>query len=164
MAAAESPSAAGSLTVRYVTMPGSGHTSTHHATLTIPAAELAWRFSRSAGPGGQSVNTTDSRVELSFDLAATAAIPEGLKERATNRLQNRLIDGVVTVTASEQRSQLQNRETARDRLAAILADALAPPPKKRAPNKVPKGVTRRRLENKARRSETKKLRGRPDGY
>jgi ribosome-associated protein len=161
MAAADSPSAAGSLTVRYTAASNGAHTA--RATLTIPAAELSWRFSRSAGPGGQSVNTTDSRAELSFDLAATQAIPEGLKERALGRLAGRLVDGTITIAASEQRSQLQNREAARERLAQILADALAPPPKKRAPNKVPKGVTRRRLENKARRSETKKLRGRVTG-
>ena len=150
-------SATGPLTVRYIATPGGGHP---HAVLVIPPAELSWRFSRSAGPGGQSVNTTDSRVELSFDLASTTAIPDGLKERALGRLANRLVDGVLTVAASEQRSQLQNREAARERLAVLLAEGLAPPPKKRAPNKVPKGVTRRRLENKARRSETKRLRGR----
>lgn len=153
--------AAGSLTVRYVAIPG-GHTSPSH--LIIPAAELSWRFSRSAGPGGQSVNTTDSRAELSFNVASSTAIPEGLKERALGRLAHRLIDGAITIAASEQRSQLQNRDAARERLATILADAFAPPPKKRAPNKVPKGVTRRRLENKARRGETKKLRGRIGDY
>ena len=85
--------------------------------LTIPAAELAWRFSRSSGPGGQGVNTTDSRVELSWDLAGSEMLPPALKERAAERLGNRLVNGVLTVTASEHRSQLRNREAAAARLA-----------------------------------------------
>ncbi|HKS98002.1 MAG TPA: alternative ribosome rescue aminoacyl-tRNA hydrolase ArfB, partial [Rugosimonospora sp.] len=93
----------------------------------MPRRELTWRFSRSGGPGGQSVNTADSRVELRFDLARTSALPEHLKERALRRLEPRLVDGVLVVTASEQRSQLQNRRAAQARLVALLADALAPP-------------------------------------
>src|SRR2546430_15222986 len=78
-------------------------------TVSVPRTELAWRFSRSGGPGGQSVNTADSRVELRFDLAGTEAIPAPLKERALARLGTRLVDGAVVVTAAEHRSQLQNR-------------------------------------------------------
>ena len=169
MAPTESPGASGPLTVRYAVVPGgpqagpNGH-GPHRAELTIPAAELSWRFSRSAGPGGQSVNTTDSRAELSYDVAASTAIPDWLRQRALDRLANRLVDGVLTVAASEQRSQLQNREAARERLAALLGEALAPPPKQRRPKKVSKGAVQRRLDNKARRSETKRLRGRIDGY
>ena len=154
----------GPLTVRYLTMSASSHTGHRHAELTIPAAELIWRFSRSSGPGGQGVNTTDSRAVLSFDLAMTTAVPRHLKVRALERLAERIADGVVTVSSSEQRSQLQNRETARDRLAAILAEAFAPPPPPRREKKVPKGVTRRRLENKTRRGQTKQLRRRVDDY
>jgi ribosome-associated protein len=154
----------GPLPVRYVAMPASTRTGRHHAEATIPAAELTWRFSRSAGPGGQGVNTTDSRAELSFDLAATTAIPEWLKARAIDRLSGRLVNGVLTVTSSEQRSQLQNREAARERLAAVLAEALAPPPPPRREKKVPAGVTRRRLDNKTRRGQTKQLRRRIDDY
>jgi ribosome-associated protein len=164
MAPNDSAAAHGPLTVRYAVVPGGHPSHPGHAELTLPAAELTWRFSRSAGPGGQSVNTSDSRAELSFNLATTTAIPEGLKERALSRLANRLTDGVVTVAASEQRSQLQNREAARERLAALLTEALAPPPKQRRPKKVSKGAVQRRLDNKARRGETKKLRGRIDGY
>lgn len=157
----------GPLVVRYDAMPATSHTGRtgrHRAEAVIPAAELTWRFSRSAGPGGQGVNTTDSRAELSFDLAATTALPRWLKARAFERLAGRLANGVLTVTASEQRSQLQNREAARERLARVLAEALAPPPPPRREKKVPAGVTRRRLENKTRRGETKRLRGRVQDF
>ena len=83
--------------------------------LVIPAGELHERFSRSSGPGGQSVNTADTRVELSFDIAHSAALPEYARERALSQLAGRLTDGVLTVIASEQRSQLLNRRAARGR-------------------------------------------------
>src|SRR5215468_2155015 len=85
--------------------------------ITIPADELTWRFSRSPGPGGQSVNTADTRAELSFDLAGSVALPPALKRRALAALEGRLTDGVVTVAASEHRSQLRNREAAAARMA-----------------------------------------------
>jgi ribosome-associated protein len=129
--------------------------------LTVPRAELSWRFSRSSGPGGQSVNTTDSRVELSFDLAASTALPEHLKARALQRLGSRLVDGVITVTASEQRSQLQNRRLAAARLAALLADAIAPPARPRRPTRPSAGAVERRLAAKRRRAQTKQHRRPP---
>jgi ribosome-associated protein len=95
------------------------------AAVTVPRSELSWRFSRSSGPGGQSVNTADSRVELSFDVAGTTALPEHLKARALQRLGSRLVGGVLTVTASEHRSQLQNRRAAAARLAALLAPPIS---------------------------------------
>src|SRR3954465_7857986 len=95
--------------------------------LALPRTELTWRFSRSSGPGGQSVNTTDSRVELRFDLAATAALPAPLHERALSRLAARPVDGELVIVASEQRSQYQNRRAAEERLVALLAAAIAPP-------------------------------------
>jgi ribosome-associated protein len=129
--------------------------------LVVPARELRWRFSRSSGPGGQGVNTTDSRAELSFDLARSPSVPEHLRERAVGRLAGRLVDGVLTVTAAEHRSQLRNRDAARERLAELLraATAAAPPP--RRPTRPTAGSKRRRLDAKARRSATKRLRGRP---
>src|SRR3954464_12321597 len=96
--------------------------------LTIPAAELSWRFSRSSGPGGQGVNTTDSRVELSWDLAGSPILPAARRDRAIERLGDRLVNGVLTVTASEHRSQLRNREAAAARLAGLGAGGVAPPP------------------------------------
>lgn len=129
--------------------------------IVVPEAELTWRFSRSSGPGGQSVNTTDSRVELSFDVANSTALTPMLKDRALERLASRLVDGVITIAASEQRSQWRNREAARTRLAALLREAIAAPPRKRRPTKPSKGAIRRRVEAKQRRSETKRLRGRP---
>jgi ribosome-associated protein len=125
-------------------------------SVSLPEAELMWRFSRSSGPGGQHVNTSDSKVELSFDLAGTEALPEVWKQRALERLSGRLVDGVVTVRSSEHRSQWRNRETAAVRLAALLAEATAPPPKPRKPTRIPRGINERRLREKKQRSETKR--------
>jgi ribosome-associated protein len=124
----------------------------------IPDAELSWRFSRSSGPGGQGVNTTDSRVELSWDLAASAALPPPLRERAVERLGARLVGGVLTVSASEHRSQLRNREAAAARLAALVAGAIAPPPKKRRPTRPSKGAVERRIAAKKHRGTIKRQR------
>ena len=124
----------------------------------IPAAELAWRFSRSSGPGGQSVNTTDSRVQLSFDLARSPSLPPPLRERALTRLAPQLVDGCVVVTASEHRSQWQNRRAAEQRLAALLREAIALPPRPRRPTRPTKGSIERRLRAKQVRGETKRLR------
>jgi ribosome-associated protein len=127
-------------------------------SVVIPAAELSWRFSRSSGPGGQGVNTTDSRVELSYDVAASSAFGPVLKQRALDRLGDRLIDGVLTVTASEHRSQLRNRNAAAARLATLLAEAIAPPPRPRRATRPSRGAVERRLDVKRRRSQTKRLR------
>jgi ribosome-associated protein len=124
----------------------------------IPQQELSWRFSRSSGPGGQSVNTTDSRVELSYDLAGSDALGPVLKERALRTLADRLVDGVITVTASEHRSQLRNRQTAASRLAALLTAATAPPRAPRRPTRPSRAARERRLAAKRRRSELKRLR------
>jgi ribosome-associated protein len=126
--------------------------------LVIPPDELTWRFSRSPGPGGQSVNTTDSRVELSFDLAATAVLPPALKERAMLALAGRMTGGVITVTSSENRSQLRNREAAAARMSALLTEATGPPPKPRRPTKPSRAARERRLAAKQRRSQVKRLR------
>ena len=127
-------------------------------SIVIPPRELRWRFSRSSGPGGQSVNTADSRVELSFDVRASSALGPIQRTRALDRLRRRLVDGVLTVTASEHRSQLRNREAARERLAAILATAVAPPPPERRPTRATRTAVERRLAEKRRRAETKRLR------
>ena len=127
----------------------------------IPAHELVWRFSRSSGPGGQGVNTTDSRVELVFDVAGSEALPPELRQRALGRLAGRLAGGRITVAASERRSQLRNRMAARERLAALLAEAVAPPPRARRATKPSKGAVARRLDEKTRRSRIKSLRRMP---
>ncbi|MEC3996175.1 alternative ribosome rescue aminoacyl-tRNA hydrolase ArfB [Actinacidiphila sp. DG2A-62] len=131
-------------------------------SVSLPETELVWRFSRSSGPGGQHVNTSDSQVELRFDLAATRALPPVWKERALERLAGRLHDGVLTVRSSEHRSQWRNRETAAARLASLLAQATAPPPKARRPTRIPRGVNERRLQAKKRRGDVK--RGRATGW
>lgn len=129
------------------------------SSLVIPAAELAERFSRSSGPGGQGVNTADSRVELSYDVAGSAVLSETQRDRLLDRLGPRLVGGVVTVVASEHRTQLANRRTARERLATLLREALAPPPKPRRPTRPSRASRRRRVEEKRRRGELKRGRG-----
>ncbi|TWP33893.1 alternative ribosome rescue aminoacyl-tRNA hydrolase ArfB [Leekyejoonella antrihumi] len=128
--------------------------------LVIPAGELTERFSRSSGPGGQGVNTADSRVELSFNLAESASIPADLRERMMQRLRPRVVAGVITITASEHRAQLANRRAARERLAQALREAAAPPPPRRRPTKPTRGSKERRITAKKRRGETKRGRGR----
>jgi ribosome-associated protein len=123
--------------------------------LVIPAEELVEQFSRSSGPGGQSVNTTDSRVELRFDVAASTALSDRQRARVLDRL-----GPLVVVTASEHRSQHRNRVAARERLAARLREALAPPPAQRVPTKPSRASQRRRVDSKVRRGRVKAMRGR----
>jgi ribosome-associated protein len=124
----------------------------------VPDTELSWRFSRSSGPGGQHVNTTDTRVQLSFDLAGSDAFPNHLKQRMLARLGDQ-----VVIVAAEHRSQLLNRRAAEERLAEMLEAAMRPPPAPRVRTKPSKGSQRRRLDQKKRRGEIKRLRGRPEG-
>jgi ribosome-associated protein len=126
--------------------------------LLIPDAELRERFSRSSGPGGQSVNTADSRVELSFDVQRSSALPDWARARVMDRLAGRLAGGVLTVAASEQRSQLANRQAARARLAALLREAVAPPQRPRVPTRPGRGANERRLEAKHHRAAVKRAR------
>lgn len=126
--------------------------------VVIPPDELSWRFSRSPGPGGQSVNTTESRVELSYDLDGSDALFPALKERAVRALAGRLVNGVVTVTASEHRSQLRNRQAAAHRMSALLTEATAPPPRPRRPTRPSRAARERRLADKQRRSQVKRMR------
>jgi ribosome-associated protein len=130
-------------------------------SIAIPRSELRWRFSRSSGPGGQGVNTADSRVELRWDLAASDALPAPLKARALDRLAGGLVDGVLSVVVSEQRAQLQNRQIAERRLAARVAAAIAPPPARRRPTRPSRSAVERRLAAKRRTGEIKSLRQQP---
>jgi ribosome-associated protein len=127
-------------------------------SVSIPEAELRWRFSRASGPGGQGVNTTDSRVELIFDVAASTAFTPAQRDRILQRLSGRLVDGVLTVVAAEYRSQLRNREATRIRLAAMLRDALEPDPPTRRATRPSRAARERRLADKRRRTLTKQLR------
>ncbi|MDQ1603640.1 MAG: ribosome-associated protein [Actinomycetota bacterium] len=127
-------------------------------SIVIPESELRWRFSRSSGPGGQSVNTTDSRAELSFDVASSSALGPTLKARALERLSGRLVDGVLTIAASEHKSQMLNRRAAQERLVDILRTATAAPPRPRRPTRPSKRAVQARIDAKRRRGETKRLR------
>ncbi len=109
------------------------------------------------------MNTTDSRVELSFDVARSPSVPDDLRPRLLERLRSRLVDGVLTIAASEHRAQLANREAARERLVAVLRAAAAPPPPPRRPTKPSRGAKERRLAAKKRRGDVKRgRRGRFD--
>jgi ribosome-associated protein len=134
----------------------------------VPPEELRERFSRASGPGGQGVNTTDSRVELSWSPDGSAALerlPPGLQERLRARLAGSLVNGAVVVVASEHRAQLQNRQAARERLAHQLQQALAPPPPRRRATRPTRGSVERRLQDKRSRSRIKSdRRGRDAGW
>ncbi len=130
-------------------------------SVVIPEGELRWRFSKSSGPGGQSVNTTDSRAEVRFNVATSPSLSPFYKGRALARLADRLVDGEIVVVAQEHRSQLRNREAAAARLHEILTAALAPEPRKRRPTKVSKAAVERRLKEKKVRAQVKRNR-RPD--
>jgi ribosome-associated protein len=129
------------------------------SALVIGAAELTWRFSRSSGPGGQNVNTTDSRVELVFDLAASEALPPALQARALQRLEGKLVEGCVVIAASEHRSQWQNRVAAQRRLVELLLEAIKPPPPPRRATRPTRGSVQRRLAAKKQRGAIKGQRG-----
>lgn len=140
--------------VRIPPQPGARH------GIVIPAAELVERFSRSSGPGGQGVNTTDSRVELLFDPGASAAFSDAQRERILTRLAGRLVGGRLSVVASGERSQLRNRESARDRLVELLSEAILPPGPTRRATRPTRGSQIRRLESKKRRADIKSSRRR----
>lgn len=129
----------------------------HHGRTHLPDSELSWRFSRSSGAGGQHVNTTDTRVELSWSLYATTALTETQKELVGRRLRSRLVDGTITVVSSRYRSQHRNRESARVRLEELVAQALVPP-KPRRTTRPTRASVERRLDAKKRRGDVKKSR------
>ena len=129
--------------------------------LTIPERELGWRFSRSSGPGGQHVNTSDSRVELFWNVAESTVLSADQRMLLLTRLEHRLVAGVVTVAASEQRSQLRNRESALRKLADLVTAGLAPDARARRATKPTRGSARRHLAVKQQRSATKQNRQRP---
>ncbi len=124
--------------------------------LVVPADSLVERFSRSSGPGGQGVNTADSRVELAVSLVDATWLTDDERRRAVGAL-----GPVVAVAASEYRAQRRNRVAARERVAALLREALAPPPPPRRRTRATKGSVERRLDAKRRRGQVKANRARP---
>lgn len=126
----------------------------HDGRLSLPESELSWRFSRSSGAGGQHVNTTDTRVELTWSLEDTTALSPAQKELAAQRLSNRLVAGAITVVSSQYRSQHRNREAARVRLEQLVSQAVVPP-KTRRPTRPSRASKERRIDAKKRRSSIK---------
>jgi len=133
----------------------------HVNDITIPESELEWSFSTSGGPGGQHANRSATRAELRFDLGASPAVPDALRSTMLERLGNRAVGGVVTVTADDSRSQWRNRQLARRRLADLLSDSMRRP-RQRRPTTTPRAAKRRRLEDKKRRGELKQQRRPPE--
>ena len=129
--------------------------------VVVPDDALAWRFSRSSGPGGQSVNTTDSRVELTVDLTRIAWTSPTQQDRVLARLAGRLRGQLLTISAQEYRSQLRNREAALARAHALLDDALAPPGPTRRATRPSRGSQVRRVQGEQKRRAVKQLRRRP---
>ena len=130
--------------------------------ITIPAAELHWRFDPSGGPGGQHANRASTRVELSFDLGSSPSVPTDLRDRMLQRLGNRAPDGVVSVTVDDSRSQWRNRVIARRRLADLLRDAGRPERRARRATRPSRAARQRRLDRKRRRGHLKRMRRRPE--
>ena len=129
--------------------------------VAVPRSELTFRATRGGGPGGQHVNTSATRVELTWDVANTTALTEEQRARVLQKLANRIDEsGTLRLVASENRSQHQNREAVTVRFQDLLAWALRTPrPRKRT--RPPKAAKEKRLKQKKHRSEVKKLRGRP---
>jgi ribosome-associated protein len=127
----------------------------------IDPADLRYEFTRSGGPGGQNVNKVNTRVTLLFNTDGDSAFSAAERDRIRTGLGTRLTrDGWIRVVSSRHRTQRANREAARERLCALIAEALKPR-KKRKATRVPAGAKRRRIEEKLRVGEKKRLRGRP---
>lgn len=130
--------------------------------LAIPREEITQRATRSSGPGGQHVNTSSTRVELTWNVAASPSLSESQRERLLAKLATRLDgSGTLRVVAQSERSQLRNREEAIARFAAMVAQALVVP-KTRRPTRPSKAAKRERLETKRKRGALKKERRRRD--
>jgi len=128
-------------------------------SLWIPRAELTYRATRSGGPGGQHVNTSSTRVELAWDVAASPSLTEGQRERIREKLTNRINgEGTLLLAASDHRSQLQNKEAVTARFAELVREALVVP-KARRKTRVPRSSQEARLRAKKHRSDVKKMRG-----
>ncbi len=127
--------------------------------LHIPMRELTFRASRSSGPGGQHVNRSATRVELLWDVRRSPSLSKTQRHRIEQALAGRIDqEGVLHLVADEQRSQWRNKQAAIERFVALLREATQPP-KKRIPTRPPKAAKERRLQEKRRRSEIKKARG-----
>lgn len=130
--------------------------------LVIPAAELQWRFDSSGGPGGQHANRSSTRVELRYDISGSSAMEPALRERVLHQLGDEAPHGVVTIKVGESRSQWRNRQIARRRLGEKLRRAMRPPAPPRRQTRRTRASQEQRLADKRARSETKRLRRRPD--
>jgi len=130
-------------------------------SISIDSDELEESFTRSGGPGGQHVNTTDSAVLLRFDVAASPGLPVAVKNRLAVLAGSRMTrEGVLVLRSEGARSQLLNRQEVRDRLIEMIREATIVP-KKRRPTKPSKAAKARRMEGKAKRSTVKSLRSKP---
>jgi ribosome-associated protein len=131
------------------------------ATLSIPRSELDFRATRSGGPGGQHVNTSSTRIELTWDVGGSAALTDAQRDRIVTRLASRIdARGVLRLVSSGSRSQHQNREAVTERFAKLIAGALHVP-KPRRKTRPPKSAKETRLREKKQRGERKRMRDAP---
>ena len=135
---------------------------TVNADIVIPGDELLWTFSTSGGPGGQHANRSNTRAELRFDLPASTSIPDHLRPRMLAAVGERLVGGMIVVVADDSRSQWRNRQIARKRLADLLNEAARPPSPPRRRTRPSRAARQRRLDSKRRRSQTKRMRRKPE--
>ena len=135
---------------------------TVNADIVIPGDELLWTFSTSGGPGGQHANRSNTRAELRFDLPASTSIPDHLRSRMLAAVGERLVVGMIVVVADDSRSQWRNRQIARKRLADLLNEAARPPSPPRRRTRPSRAARQRRLDSKRRRSQTKRMRRKPE--